>query len=192
MEVKLRNVRLSFPVLWEAEAFQEGQKKRYSAAFLIQPGSESDKAVQAAIQSVATEAWKDKAKPMLESFRGNRNKYCYTRGDLNNYDGYAGMLVLATHRYEDQGRVLVIDRNKSPLSAKDGKPYAGCYVNATVDVWAQTGQYTGVRCTLLGVQFAGDGDAFAAGKPASLDDFDDLSEGAGEAAAPAGGANEYV
>jgi Protein of unknown function (DUF2815) len=193
MEVKLRNVRLSFPVLWTAELFDDkATKKRYSASFLIVPGSENDKAVQAAIQTEASAKWKDEAKMKLDEFRSNPIKYCYQRGDLKKYDGYAGMLVLASHRNEDQGHVLVLKKNKTPLAEKDGIPYGGCYVNATVDIWAQDGRHSGVRCTLLGVQFAGDGDPFAAGKPASVDDFDDLSEGAHETAAPTGGANEYV
>jgi len=53
-------------------------------------------------------------------------------------------------------------------------------VNTKVEIYVQTGEYTGIRCTPLVVQFAGDGDAFA-GRPVSekdAEDFDDLSDGA--------------
>jgi hypothetical protein len=74
----------------------------------------------------------------------------------------------------------VLDGLKNPLVAADGKPYAGCYVNTTVEFWAQDNSYgKGIRCTLLGVQFLRDGDAFSAGSVATPDDFEALAEGAG-------------
>ena len=33
-------------------------------------------------------------------------------------------------------RPLVVDVDKSPLTAQDGKPYSGCYVNASLELWA--------------------------------------------------------
>ena len=77
----------------------------------------------------------------------------------------------------------MLDANRNPLVEADGRPYSGCYVNATVELWAQqntTGR--GMRAELLGVQFLRDGDAFAAGSKPSEDDFDDVSEGADAAA----------
>ncbi|CAN0502063.1 unnamed protein product, partial [Phaeothamnion confervicola] len=76
------------------------------------------------------------------------------------------------------GRPLVIDGQKNPLVEEDGKPYGGCYVNATVEIYAQKGENAGIRCGLLAVQFARDGDAFTAGSKPSADDFDDVAAGA--------------
>lgn len=58
----------------------------------------------------------------------------------------------------------------------EARLYAGCMVNPVVDVWPQDNK-SGKRINvqLLGVQFAGDGDAFTAGAVAAADDFDDLS-----------------
>jgi len=76
-------------------------------------------------------------------------------------------------------RPTVLDRDKSPLIAADGRPYAGCYVNAVVEIWAQDNKYgRGLRAALKGVQFVKDGDAFSGGGTASPDDFADLSAGA--------------
>lgn len=178
-KVKLTDVRLSFPVLFKAEEFKAGDgKPRFSAAFLIQPGSENDKAINAAIAAEANTTFEKKASVMLESFRGNANKYCYMKGDLKDYDGYAGMMVLASHRRASSGRPLVIDQQKNPLVEEDGKPYGGCYVNATVEIYGQKGENAGIRCGLLAIQFARDGDAFTAGTKPSADDFDDIKEGA--------------
>lgn len=174
--VLLKNVRLSFPVLFEPEQFDGQGKARYSAAFLVEPDSENDAAINAAIQEVAEKAWGKKAEPLLKAYRGSSNKFCYTDGSLKEYDGYEGNFCLAAHRNEEAGPPKVVDKDKSELSVTSGKPYAGCYVNGIVDFWAQSGQYPGVRCTLVAVQFAGDGEAFA-GAPASADEFEDLSDG---------------
>ena len=75
-------------------------------------------------------------------------------------------------------RPTVLDRDKTPLTENDGKPYAGCYVNAVVDIYAQKGDFPGIRASVSGVQFHSDGEAFGGGRPASADEFDDVTEGA--------------
>jgi hypothetical protein len=76
-------------------------------------------------------------------------------------------------------RPLVIDRDKSPLTAQDGRPYAGCFVHASIELWAQDNAYgKRINASLRGVQFFKDGDAFAGGGAASDDEFDDIAEGA--------------
>jgi hypothetical protein len=57
-------------------------------------------------------------------------------------------------------------------------PYSGCYVNASIEFWAQDGDNAGIRCSLRGVQFSRDGDSFAGGSKAKADEFDELNEGA--------------
>jgi hypothetical protein len=50
-QVKLSNVRLSYNDLFQAKEFKAGDgKPRYSATFLVEPGSEADKAIRAAIK----------------------------------------------------------------------------------------------------------------------------------------------
>uniref|UniRef100_UPI0025B91E9B ssDNA-binding protein n=1 Tax=Candidatus Symbiopectobacterium sp. TaxID=2816440 RepID=UPI0025B91E9B len=78
-----------------------------------------------------------------------------------------------------KARPLVIDRDRSALTAADGKPYAGCYVNATIDIWAMDNNFgKRINASLGGVQFLCDGDAFAGGGVATPDDFENMSEGA--------------
>lgn len=173
-QVKLSNVRLSFPDLFEAKQYQGRGAFRYGASFLIEPGSENDKAIRAAIDAVATEKFGKKAAAFLEQIKSNSNKNCYTSGDLKEYEGYQGMMALSSHRKQEQGAPTVIGRDRAPLTASSGKPYAGCYVNAVVDIYAQTGENAGIRCGLSGVQFVKDGDAFAGGAAASPDAFEDL------------------
>jgi hypothetical protein len=194
MKVKLTNVRIAFiNNLRTAAEFEAGDGKfRYSATFLVEKGSANDKAIEAAIKAVAVEGWAKKADAMLESFRNNANKFCYQNGDLKDFDGFEGNMYIAAHRKRDDGRPLLLDNVADPetgkparlvdtngewLPGKEGRIYAGCYVNATIDIYAQTKNNPGIRCGLMGVQFHAPGDSFSGASRANEDDF--------EAAAPA-------
>ena len=72
-------------------------------------------------------------------------------------------------------RPMVIGTDRAPLTEDDGKPYAGCYVNAIVELWGQDNQFgKRVNANLLAVQFVKDGTPFGNGVTASVDDFDDI------------------
>jgi hypothetical protein len=64
-QIMLKNVVLAFPSIAEPQAFGEGEPA-YGAKFPIKPGSEHQKAIEAAILLVAKEEWKDKAESILE------------------------------------------------------------------------------------------------------------------------------
>lgn len=178
MKLKLTNVRLSFPDIFEAKPYEAGDTPRYSATFLVDAKSALRKEVDKVIAEVATQKWGAKAPAYLKAILADPKGCCWQDGELKTYAGYEGMMALTAHRYENDGAPLVLDTNKSPLTAKDGRPYAGCYVNASVDIWPQQNtKGKGIRAQLLGVQFVKDGEAFGASKPPEVDDFDDLSEG---------------
>jgi hypothetical protein len=169
-DTKLAIVRLAFPNLWVAKEFKAGDgKARYDAAFLIKKGSPNDLAIQAAIIQAAKETYGEKGEKLAASFKGNGNKYCYTDGDLKDYDGYEGHMVLSCHT---KARPTVVDRDRSPLTADDNRVYGGCYVNAIVSIWAQKGENQGIRASFSGIQFVKDGESFGGAKRASADDFD--------------------
>lgn len=175
MKLRLDNVRLAFPVLFEPRAVNGEGKPAFSASFLLDPADPQIKVINQAIEQVAREKWGAKADAILKQMRA-QDKVCLHDGDLKaNYDGFAGMLYLSAR---STTRPLVIDRDKTPLTEQDGKPYAGCYVNASVELWAQDNNYgKRINASLRGVQFLRDGDAFAGGGAASKDDFDDLTAG---------------
>jgi hypothetical protein len=176
MIIQLKNVRLAFPDLWKPTAFEDGQELKYGATFLVSKKDPQVKAINAAIQEVATEAWKEKAKAVLTSISGQPNKYCFQDGDNKSYDGFQGCMALSA---KNKKRPTVVDKDKTPLTEGDEKPYGGCYVNASVEIWAQDNKWgKAIRASLRGVQFFKDGDQFSAGSVASEDEFDDLGSGA--------------
>ena len=175
MKVSVTSVRLGFPALFEPKAVAGSDEPRYSAAFPIEPGSANAKACAAALIATAKEKWGAKADGILKELKA-KGRVCYREDPLSKdgevYDGFEGMHTLNA---SNKARPLVIDRMKQPLTAADGKPYGGCYVNASVEFWAQDNQYgKRINASLKGVQFVKDGDAFGGGAPASPDDFDDL------------------
>lgn len=189
-KVTLKNVRLSFPNLWEAKEFKAGDGKfRYDATALVEPGSANDKAIEAAILAEAKTEFGAKWESFLKGIRGQSNKDCYVDGSTKSYDGYEGVKALSSHRRKQDGPPGVYDKigafdeakqkvvpNK--LEADSGKPYAGCYVNMVVEIYAQKGENPGIRAGLVSVQYAGPGDAFSGSKPPTADEFEAISEGA--------------
>lgn len=189
--IKLTDVRIAFidSLVGPAEDYQGNKVFRHSATFLIDPKSANHKAIEAAILAEAKILWPKKAEAMVESLRGNTNKFCYQKGDLKDYDGFAGMMYIGAHRKAKDGRPLLLDSVADPetgkparltdssgrlLEGKEGRIYAGCYVNAKIEIYAQDGTNAGIRCGLLAVQFNRKGDSFGGGGRASEDDFDTI------------------
>lgn len=175
MKLVLRNVRLSFPDLFEAKQYQGQGPFYYRATFLMAPDSAEKKAIDAAIKQVATDKWNAKATAKLPGILANPQKCCFIDGNLKEYNGYAGNWALTAVRSEEHGAPAVVDRLKNPLTAKDGKLYSGCYVNAVVDIRADDNAYgAAIRAALVSVQFVKDGESFGGASPASANDFDEL------------------
>lgn len=194
MEFMLKDVRLSFPDLAEPKAYQDkpGGAKRWGATLLVPQGSDQAKAIDAAIVSVLTEKLAGKfkkpeqLKAKIAEIMADKKATCWANGDAKPYDGYEGMMALTAYRYEDKGRPIVMDNDKSPLYAADnslmpgkgGRLYGGCYVNAKVEIWAQDNTHgQGVRATLMVIQRNRKGDAFGGGAAPSDDGFDEVADG---------------
>lgn len=171
MEVKLAKVRLAFPQLFHAKSFGDGDPA-YSAAFILE--DEHIAIVEKAIVAVAKEKWGEKYEPTLKAIRA-KGDTCLRNGDeKSNYDGFEGRMYISSR---SKTRPTVVDRDRTPLTEADGKPYAGCYVNVILDVWAQANEYgKRVNASLKGVQFHSDGEAFGGGGAARADDFDVIEE----------------
>lgn len=175
MKVILTNVRLVFPAIFEAKSVA-GEEPAYSASLIMPPGHPGIASINDAIEAVAREKWGAKAADNLRALRA-KGHVCLHNGDEKaNYDGFEGNMYVSAR---SKTRPLVLDRDKSPLTASDGRPYGGCYVVGSLELWAQDNNFgKRVNAQLKGVQFYADGDAFSGGAPASPDDFDDLAEGA--------------
>lgn len=163
MKIKLQNVRLSFPSLFRKAVFN-GEETKYEATLLI------DKEAQDELYQKLKAGIAEKIKTDLKGTKLPADKLCLKDGDEIEYDGYANHWSI---KASNNKRPMVIDKDKSPLTQDDDRLYAGCYVNAIVELWAQNNSYgKRINANLLGVQFAKDGQPFADGVSASADDFD--------------------
>ena len=167
--VMLKNVRLAFPSLFEPSAYGEGEPS-YQAT-LIMDQAQAD-GLDKVLATVAREKWGAKADAQLKALRST-GKVCLRDGDEKpDYDGFQGNMFVAAR---SKTRPTVVDGQRNPISERDGRIYAGCYVNASVEVWAQDNAYgKRINCTLRGIQFVRDGEAFGGGRPAAADEFDEL------------------
>lgn len=178
--LKLTALRLAFPVLFVAKAVNEGDEPRFGASLLIDPSTPAGKktiaTVDAEIERVAKEKWGAKTPPILAQMR-KLEKVCLRDGNLKaQYAGFSDMMYISAG---NKMRPVVVNRDGTPLTAQDGIIYAGCHVNAHIELWAQDHPKGGkrVNASLIGVQFVRDGDRFSGGSVGSAEDFEDLGEG---------------
>lgn len=180
VQVLLKKARAAFVNnLVDATDYQDNGVFRRSITLLIEPGSENDKAIRNAIKQAAKQTFGDKAEKTLKTMEGNSNKYCYQDGNNKpDYSGFEDMWFVAAHRNVKDGPPLLLDsiagedgkparllvtQNDGTIAVKPGKEgriYAGCFVNSKIEIYAQAGKNPGIRASLLVVQFAGEGDSF--------------------------------
>jgi hypothetical protein len=180
MQLHLKNVRLAFPTIWEPKQVNGQGEPSYSAVLLMEQKDPQVDAIENAIAQAGAARWGEKHKSVIASLRG-ADKVCLHNGDNKaEYVGFPGMWYLSAR---SKTAPTIVDKDRTLLTAKTGRPYAGCYVNAIVEIWAQDNNFgKRVNCSLKGLQFLRDGEAFSGTPPASEDDFDDCSVDAGDLA----------
>lgn len=173
-EIIIKNVRCAFVNLHRTTQFEGQGEPYYGITLLIEPESENDKLIWAAITAAAEVKWEKKAAAIMTTLRGSSQKCCYIDGNMKEYTGFENMMALSAKRPAKSGPPKLLDRDKSELGEESGKPYGGCYVNAKVQFWAQDNNYgKGLRCTLVAVQFVKDGEAFGGSGPANAEGFEE-------------------
>lgn len=179
-QIILKNVRIAFcQSLWEKQQVNGEGQPAHSAVFLLAADDPQVDEVNDLIDKVAAESkWGAKSKTILGVLRG-KDAICIHNGDTKaQYEGFEGNWYVSARSYT---KVLVVDRDKTPLGPDAGKPYAGCYVDASIEVWVQDNKWgKRVNATLRWVQFRRDGDAFAGGAPASMDEVPNIAMDEGE------------
>ena len=174
MRILLKNVRLAFPNLWKATAPKGGGEAAFSASLLMPKNHPQVAELKKAFTTMAKEKWASKGDAVLKSLEA-ADKLCLHDGDGKaDYEGFEDQLYVSSR---SKIRPSVFDGQRQELQEADGKPYSGCYVNASIELWAQDNSYgKRINAQLRGVQFLRDGDAFAGGgHAADADEFDDIA-----------------
>jgi len=169
----LSNVRLSFPQLVEPRSSVENGVKKYSADFLMPLTHPGVQQFGAEYTKAAMEKWKEHAQAVMAIIQNDRKLRCFGQGNekvngktFKPYDGYADQFYVSANK-DQMPQMIQADgsavdpTNTMAYQALARKMYGGCYVNAAVRPWLQENKHgRGVRCELIAVQFAADGEAF--------------------------------
>lgn len=200
MNIKLKNVRLSYPNLFEPKSGPEGGEAKYSAAFLMDKDNNEPEitAIRDAVLAVAKGQWGDQnvkwnnGQLAVKKADGKAAivKICLRSGEEKpDTTGYENVMFFSA---SNKMSVPIVDKNPSiALTKQDGKPYAGCLVNVSVRLWAQDNNFgRRVNAQLQAVQFAGEGESFgdAPVNPESV--FDNIADGSAKSQPSAGADSE--
>ena len=186
--IMLKNVVLAFPALAEPQAFGEGEPA-YGAKFPIDPNSEQQKAIEAAMLAEAKETWKDKADSVLKMLAED-NKLAFVKKVYRSkktgeaYQGFDGKHYLSDRNAKTQPTVF--NQYGEEVSGKgdiERQAFSGAVVNASIEIWAQDNKWgRRINCSLRGVMLTGEGENFGGGSaPASADEFASLAKAKADA-----------
>lgn len=178
--------RLSYPKLAKPEAYAAGQTAKFQATILLDPSDAEQAKMIAAVKqhagALCTAAYGE-IPPNIPKCFGSADKLDKVP------EGYKGMFFV---RLSNDARPGVANRAGRPVVEGDPQwPYAGCYVNVKVTLWAQQGYKDAagkfiaqrrINGNLVAVQFVKDGEAFGRGPINVEDEFEPLPEAGGGAA----------
>ena len=171
--VFIRGARLSFPALDEPRATMAGGNDlKYQATFLLEPSNPSLQQVRAALMSVASAMWGDRAAAVLQ----NPDKNPLKSGDAKERvpEGYAGMLYIAA-------------RSKNAPELRDANPHV--LITDPRQIREKARGVTiksGIAAGLVAVQFCAYADTFSGVSKPAESDFPDCSAEAEQSGAMGG------
>jgi hypothetical protein len=191
LRVRLTNVRVTFPKLFEPEKFTPTDKDDYySASFLLTRDHPDLAALATTIRAAAVAKWRDKAEDTLMVAKA-KDKLPIHDGDLKATKpygaAYKGMFYVSARNNARTGAKpgvydSVIDSTtglaRVILTANDKRaPYSGAYVDVLLDLFGyERDGGIGVGASIAGVQFKKDGDRLAGGAVAAADDFEAIPD----------------
>ncbi len=170
MKLRVNNVRSAFPTLYVPKAFGDGDPT-FSILGIMTPDHPQIPEIEDIMEQLAKDKWGAKAAANLKEIKARDRAFLHDGDTKSKYAGFEGNLFISAR---SKTRPFVCDQNRDELTPADGKPYAGCYVNLLLDVYAQDNSYgTRLNANLRAVQFAGDGEPFSASAGSvSADEFD--------------------
>lgn len=159
--------RVSYPAVFEAKAYEEGQAPKYSLVMLFDKKADL-KELKRAAENAAMEKFGPKEK------RPKNFRMPFRDGDEDRSDtpGYENSIFVTASSKQRPG---VVDQQRTQLISEEDF-YAGCYARATLIAFAyDTKGNKGVSFSLQNVQKLADGEKFSGRKNAE-DEFDSVED----------------
>lgn len=164
--------RVSYPSLFEAQAFDEDQQPKYSVTMLFSKDDDIS-ALKKIGHAACVEKWgKEKSEWPKKMYNPYRD------GDEEKQDvaGYKNTIFV---KASSKTRPGMIDAKKNDVEVAECEEvfYAGCYAKATViaSAWEKKGK-AGLSFSLLSLMKMKDGEKFS-GRKSAQEDFADEDEG---------------
>jgi hypothetical protein len=175
MKFMLRDARLAYGHgLWtksKPPKADASAKEKYRIALIIPKNHPQMKDLKAAIQSVMETKFGVKWQAVLKAAE-LQQKSCLRDGDTKDGEGFPGNMFVSAN---SDTRPSTFNIDKTIVTQDDGIIYSGCYVNASLDIYAFDNVSKGNSAGLRGVQFLRKGDAFGGGAPADESEFDEIA-----------------
>jgi hypothetical protein len=170
--VVFEKARLSYPSLLTATAYQNGDKKEYKANLIFDNQDDNTKKVTVIVPKLLNAHFGANGNKILSIITDDKKLRFYREGnkeldkDLNPIPYLQNKLVVIAktaednpHEFYDANGKKVEFSNTFAWQTEGRKFYGGCYANVVVQIWVQDNDYgKAIRCKLLAVQFAGDGE----------------------------------
>jgi hypothetical protein len=170
----LKDVRLAYGHgLWtksKPPKADASAKEKYRVAFILPKTHKQLPEIRKAIMEEMTAKFGARAAAVLKLAEAGQ-KSCLRDGDTKEGEGFEGNMFIAAN---SETRPSVFDGMRNPVTSDDGIVYSGCYVNASIDIYAFDNVSKGNSAGLRGVQFLRKGDAFGGGAPADESEFDEI------------------
>lgn len=173
-QILLKNVRFSFVRVFEAENRFDKSKPEYSVVLLV---PKSDKDLVNLVRSTVKELLTDffARNPSLKGKLPSKFHMPVQDGDdgSSNQEAYEGCLHMRAKKLEKDGRPVVIDGRKNPITSKE-EIYSGSWGNASVDFYLYDKEgKQGIGIGLRGIQKTKDDESLGGGGGSAINDFDE-------------------
>lgn len=184
----LKNKRIGFCDLAEPRSVNGGAPS-FQSRLIIEPNDPDVAAIDKAMEDVSKgkwkEAWEGALAMLVKKNRVAFSKEDYCNKDGKPYDSFKGKYSLGCSAPADK-QPTFFDEYGQPITdmaTVKRKFYPGCFVNQKVEIYPLIrDDGNRINCQVLGVMFAGDGEAFGAGsRPADATDFAGMAKAKADA-----------
>ena len=176
--IMLSKVRCSFPHLVEPHSASSAPdaKKAFQCDLILAPDHKGWKEIMERVAELAKDTWAEHGSQILNMINNDRRLRFYGQGaerirkdTMTPYEGYEGNYFISAKRDTRPQMIKANGQAADPENTMECTAlaraiYGGCYVNAAIRPWPQDNKHgRGMRCELVAIQFAADGEPFGAG-----------------------------